>query len=101
MPLSDGYQTERSLNKEAEEIAEAITQFLKDMGTDDRRGFILLHCDMLTGVVQYISDLDRHVAYQVVKFWVTSNRNLESSENVTTEAEPAIRSSENNNENNN
>jgi hypothetical protein len=78
MPLSDGYQTEKTVSKEALELAKAITEFYEDMGVNDRRGFVLFVCDLPSGVVQYMSDLDRLTSLQVLKMWVRENETITS-----------------------
>lgn len=73
MPLSDDYQTEKEIRKEALELAKATTEFFEDMGVNDKRGFILFVCDLSSGVTQFMSDLDRVTSMQVVKMWIREN----------------------------
>jgi len=70
MPLKDGYQTEKDLIRDAQEIAEAITQYFVDMGVENKRGFVLFLSDLPTGIVQFMSDLDRVTSSEILKMWL-------------------------------
>lgn len=89
MPLSDGYQTEKNLIKESEELAAAITEFFDTMGINDRRAFILFTCDLPTGLVQYISDLDRSAANKIIELWLKNSAGASNAQD--SEAPQAIK----------
>jgi hypothetical protein len=74
MPLSDGYQIEKDLSRDIQEVASAITEYFTDMGVNNRRAFILFICDVPSNTVRYISDFDRTIANQVLEHWVEQNR---------------------------
>lgn len=62
MPLQDDYQTEKLLKEIANEVAHGINDAFEELHINQTSGFVLFLLDYNTGVIQYISDMDKEDA---------------------------------------
>jgi hypothetical protein len=70
MPLEDGYESEKFVNQVSQDVARAITEYLREIGKEPTTAFLLFIVDMNSGVLQHISDMNKEDQVSMIGAWL-------------------------------